>query len=162
MRVVPRLKVAAKESIVLLALAVVLTAGWWARNPDRLPLVAEPAQYELELEAPLLTVVNALAAYEEGVQLFVDTRAGSNPETVPGAMFIGEDTFDDDLNAYFDFMSPEDQIILFGDGDLAQASNIAGRLKARGYTEISILKGGLAAWKKAGGATSTAGRRSNP
>ncbi len=142
----------------LVALAVVLAAGWWARNPNRLPLAADPAQYELELEAPLVSVADALLAFDEGMQLFVDTRAGDFSSTIPGSFFISEATFDDDLSAIFDFVVPEDHFILFGDGNLNRVSNIAGRLKMRGYENVKILKGGLSAWQHDGGTITNHGR----
>lgn len=147
-------KTSAKEAGVLLLVAVLATGGWWARHSERLPLRADPAVYELELEAPLVPVDIARALYEEGAHLFVDTRPPTAVETIPGSLFVREDSFDDDLVANFDFMFPEDALILFGNGDLTRASNIAGRLKQRGFENVSILQGGLSAWKRAGGDTS--------
>lgn len=149
------------EAGLILLVSLLLAAGWWLRSADRLPLRAEPTAYELELEAPLLPLGKALAAYDEGVQLFVDTRPEAG-ETIPGSLFIREETFDDDLLANFDFLYPEDQLILFGDGNLTAASNIAGRLQERGFNHVTILQGGLSAWKQAGGAVSTASRGSTP
>ncbi len=143
--------VSLKEAGLLLLISILATAGWWASNSDRLPLRAEAAVYELELEAPLLTVAEALEFYEEGVHLFVDTRSETGGETIPGALFIREATFDDDLLENFDFMFPEDALILFGGGDLSRTSNIAGRLKARGYENLHILQGGLSGWQHGGG-----------
>ena len=144
----------AKEAGVLLLVAVLATGGFWVRNPERLPLRADPAVYELELEAPLVPVDIARKLYDEGAHLFVDTRPPAAGETIPGSLYVREDTFDDDLVANFDFMFPEDALILFGNGDLSRASNIAGRLKQRGFENVSILQGGLSAWKRAGGDTS--------
>ena len=45
-------------------------------------------------------------------------------------------------------MTPEDHLVLFGDGDLLPVSNIAARLMDRGYPNLLILKGGLAAWRQ--------------
>jgi len=140
-----------QEAGLLLLIAVLAAAGWWLRGTDRLPLTADPTVYELELEAPQLKIAAALAAYEEGVQLFVDTRPAA-ALTIPGSLFIREATFDDDLLENFDFLFPEDQLILFGDGNLTAASNIAGRLHERGFPNVTILKGGLTAWQEAGGA----------
>ena len=143
-----------KEAGLLLLISILATWGWWLHGDDRLPLRAEATYYELEIEAPLKTIEAALAAYDEGQQLFVDTRRQVTV-TIPGSFFIREDTFDDDLLENFDFMLPEDELILFGDGNLAAASNIAGRLHKRGFDHVTILKGGLSAWEKAGGEVST-------
>ena len=143
-----------KEACLLLLVAALAAGGWWARDPERLPLRADPTVYELELEAPLVTVDKARILYDEGVHLFVDTRPPAAGETIPGSLFVREASFDDDLVANFDFMYPEDELILFGNGNLSRTSNIAGRLKERGFENVSILQGGLSAWKQAGGDTS--------
>lgn len=153
--------VSIKEAGLVLLVAILATGAWWARTPDRLPLLADPTVYELELEAPLLTMPEALVFYEEGVHLFVDTRTDPGTETVPGAFVIRAATFDDDLLANFDFMYPEDPLILFGNGNMTVTSNIAGRLIERGYENVVILQGGLAAWKKAGGETSPTKREND-
>ena len=144
-----------REAGLVLLVSILATGAWWARTPDRLPLQVDATVYELELEAPLLTVPEALVLYDEGMHLFVDTRTDAGAETIPGAFSIRDATFDDDLLDNFDFMLPEDEFILFGNGNLTLTSNIAGRLIERGYNNIVILKGGLSAWKKAGGETST-------
>jgi len=143
-----------KEAGMLLLVAVLATGGWWARNSERLPLRADPAVYELELEAPLVPVATARTLYDEGAHLFVDTRPPAAGETIPGSLFVREASFDDDLVANIDFMYPEDELILFGNGNLSGASNIAGRLRQRGFKNLNILQGGLSAWKQAGGDTS--------
>lgn len=143
-----------KEAGLLLLVSVVATGGWWALQDERLPLVANPAVYQLELAAPLLAVTDARGLYDEGVHLFVDTRSETGGLTIPGALFIREDTFDDDLRANFDFLLPEDQFILFGDGNLTRTSNVAARMIARGYVNVEILQGGLEGWQQAGGDTS--------
>lgn len=142
-----------KEAGLLLLIAVAATALSWYLHPGGLPWQADPVAYELELAAPLLGTDEALLLYDQGIHLFIDTRVHGEGEfeTVPGAFFIREATFDDDLLEYFDFMTPEDYLILFGDGDLFPVSNLAARLEARGYPNLLILKGGLGAWKKAGG-----------
>jgi len=142
-----------KEAGLLLLVAVLATGVSWFLRSDGLSLTADPTGYELELDAPLIQIDQALALYDEGEYLFVDARSFVEVEfqTIPGAFFIREDTFDDDLLGYFDFMGPDDHFILFGDGNLLPISNIAARMKERGYENVFILKGGLAAWSAAGG-----------
>ena len=149
-----RLAGAGKEAVLLLAVAAVLTALGWALRPDRLPLRADPAYYELELAAPLVDPAGAMALYDAGDHLFVDARAGAPETTVPGAFPVREASFDDDLLRVFDFLTPADPLVIFGDGDLAGASNVAGRLADRGWTDLRIMSGGLAAWEAAGGPVS--------
>lgn len=145
--------VSVREAGLLLLLTVALTSVSWLLRDDGLPFAADPVGYELELAAPLTSTEEALALYDEGDYLFVDTRTATDGDfqTIPGAFFIREATFDDDLLEYFDFMTTEDHFILFGDGDLFPVSNIAARMKDRGYQDLLILKGGLEAWLRAGG-----------
>ncbi len=145
--------VSLREAGLLMLIAFLATGVSWFLRSDGLSLTADPIGYELELAAPLIQVDPALALYDEGDYLFVDARPSLTDEfqTIPGAFFISEDSFDDDLLGYFDFMGPEDRFILFGDGNLLPISNIAARMKERGYENLFILKGGLAAWRAAGG-----------
>jgi len=150
---------ALREALWLLAAAAILTAASWALRNDGLPLRADPTFYNLELEAPLITPGEALAFYNEGLHLFIDTRPGNGLDqaTIPGAFPVRQSSFDDDLLDLFDFIAPTDPLILFGDGNLLPISAIAARLKDRGYPEVSILDGGLDAWRKAGGPVKDAG-----
>jgi len=141
----------AVEAMLLLGATVVLTAGSWALREDGLPLRADPSFYELQLAAPLVTVEQALALYDAGDHLFVDVRPDDGGETVPGAFAVREASFDDDLLHVFDFMTRDDPLIVFGDGALTAASNVAGRLLDRGWTDVTIMQGGIAAWRAAGG-----------
>ena len=146
--------VSLREAGLILLLSLVLTGAWWLRAAERLPLRADPTVYQLELAAPLLDTARALEYYDEGVHLFVDTRAAGITATIPGSLFIREASFDDDLVENFDFIFPEDQFILFGDGNLTRTSNVAARLLERGYENLTILQGGLDGWRQAGGEVS--------
>lgn len=142
-----------RQAALLLALSVVATAVTWLLRSDRLPLRADPAFYELELAAPLVEAAEALRLFQAGDHLFIDTRPvvpGTEP-TIPAAMPIRQESFDDDLLEVFDFLRPEDPLILFGDGNLNEVSNVAARLHDRGYQDLAILRGGLGAWRQAGG-----------
>jgi|GEM_PF-1699938 len=144
------------EAVVLLLLAVMVTAGIWLARPAQLAWQADPTVYELELTAPLVEVSEALLLFEEGDHLFIDTRTlpTGTHEIIPGAFVIRQDTFDDDLRSYFDYLFPEDPLVLYGSGDLNGVANIAARLQTRGYENILIMRGGLAAWIAGGGETS--------
>ncbi len=149
----PSLSAAVRQALLLLALSAALATGRWAFVGERLPLMADAADYELELAAPLIDVAQARRYYDEGVHLFIDTRA-SGPgiaDSVPGAFVIRPGSFDDDMLALLDIIVPEDRLILFGDGSLALANNVASRLLQRGYPNVELLKGGLGAWRAAGG-----------
>ncbi|MCP4571037.1 MAG: rhodanese-like domain-containing protein [bacterium] len=92
------------------------------------------------------------------MHIFVDTRptgpAAASGLAVPGAVPIRPGSFDDDLLEIFDFVGPDDPLVLYDDGGLLGASNIAARLLERGFTDLSIMAGGVAAWQQAGGETS--------
>jgi rhodanese-related sulfurtransferase len=142
-----------REAAFLLLVAVAATAATWALRPDPLPLVADARTYELELAAPLVGPREAVVLYDEGEHLFVDTRdvEPGAVATIPGALPIRANNFDDDLFDLFDFLTTEDPLVLFGDGDLMATNTIASRLADKGYRELLILDGGLSAWRKAGG-----------
>jgi len=147
-----------REAAFLLLLAILATAATWAVRSDKISLIADARVYELELPAPLVDTATALELFEEGAHLFIDTRdiEPGRVKTIPGALPIRGTTFDDDLLDLFDFLMPEDPLVLFGNGDLLATANIATRLLGRGYSELLILDGGLQAWEKAGGEISPA------
>ncbi len=140
------------EAGLVLAIALAAALVSWLWRTPRLPLAAEPAVYEFELKQPLIAAATALAHYEAGSHLFVDTRAGlaAGAARIPGALSLRPEQFADDLAAVIDFMAPEDPIVLYGDRLQATAA-VAGRLAERGYRELSLLDGGLPAWTAAGG-----------
>lgn len=142
-----------KEAGLLLIASILVTATSWALRSDGLSWQAEPAVYELELAAPLVDIGEALALYEAGEHLFIDTRSEGVEATgvIPGAFFIREQSFDDDLYDLFDILLPEDPLILYGDGNLSAVSNLATLLIDRGYANLLILQGGITAWEAAGG-----------
>ncbi|RKZ18241.1 hypothetical protein DRQ50_04175 [bacterium] len=141
-----------REAAVLVAIALVVTAVSWGLRGDRLPLRADATVYELELAAPLVPAVEALALYDEGEILFADTRsAPDGGMVIPGTFPLRQDTLDDDLLAMFDFLDAKTPLLLYGDGSLLETSGVAARLVERGYTDVRILDGGLSAWQEAGG-----------
>lgn len=143
--------VATRQAAGLLLVAVVLAVGVTAVRPDRLSLRAQKDVYELKLPAPVITATEARQLYDAGTDLFIDTRDGSQTETVPGAFMICANTFDDDMAAAMDFVYPEDALILYDDGTMQIASAAASRFLERGYTNVKILEGGMPAWLAAGG-----------
>lgn len=149
-------KAATKQAGILLLLSIVSAGILWGIRADKLPLVADPEFYKLELTAPLVTIAEALVYFDEGEHLFVDVRSEklAGESTIPGSFFIREATLDDDIAANIDFLFPEDKIILFGTGDLMAPANVAARLQDMGFQDILILNGGLEAWTGSGGSVS--------
>lgn len=143
-----------REALLIGGASVVLAAGFWAVRGDRLPLRADAAFYELELAAPTLAVNEALAVYTAGTHLFVDVREAATDGEVPGAFRVRPETFDADLADVRDFLDPLSQLVLYDDGVMQTASTAAVRFRERGYPNVTILAGGFAAWRAAGGAVS--------
>jgi rhodanese-related sulfurtransferase len=151
-----------RESAALLACATALAAAVWLVRQPRLPLRADEAVYAQELGYPLIDPAAAVALYRDNLALIVDTRAAGGDVAaggaaaaggarVPGALVIREATFDDDLLALHDFLTPEDKLVLHGDGNLQVLAAVAARLARRGYTNLVLMRGDLAAWRAAGG-----------
>lgn len=148
---VPSPGVACRQAGRLLLLSLLIAGALWATRADRLPLLADPDVYALDLPVPLISLREARDRYEAGSALFVDTRrgeAGRRP-TIPGSFVIRESSFADDLDAVMDFVYPEDDLILYGEATPLPVAAVAARFLARGYRNLWILQGGLAAWTKA-------------
>ncbi len=146
-----------REAATLLLVALLLTTLAWALRPPRLPLRADMALYELDLGFPVATPGEAVANYDGNTHLFIDTRAFTREgRRIPGAFRIRQDQFEEDLLEVFDFMAPEDPLLLFGNGNLILIAAVASRLEERGYQDITLMSGGLDQWTAAGGETAEA------
>ena len=137
----------------LVLLSVAVGVALWLVRDDRLPLLADPDVYTLDLPVPLVSVIEALDLYEDGSHLFVDTRGGDFEQRpqIPGSFVIRETSFADDLAEVMDFIYPEDQLILYGEANPLPVSAVAARFVERGYANVRILQGGLSAWSRGGG-----------
>jgi sulfur transfer complex TusBCD TusB component (DsrH family) len=141
-----------REALLLIGVSLVLAAASWFVRTPRVPLVADMELYSLDLGVPVITPADAVPLFEAGVHMFVDTRAdAADLATIPGCFIIRQDTFDDDLREVFDFLHPDDPLILYGDGNLLMLSPVLERLKARGYTDMQVMRGDPAAFRDAGG-----------
>ena len=153
----PGWKAILRQALQLLAASLLLGGAIWSLRTDRLPLTADLEIYQLELAAPVVNIPEALELYDQGNHLFIDTRADlqTGQEAIPGTFVLRSATFADDLRALFDYLGPEDPLIIYGDGNLTLDSNIVLKLQERGYQNLLILKGGFPAWAGGGGETST-------
>ena len=141
-----------RDLAILFGATILLTAGTWMIRTPRMPLRADFSLYELELEAPVMQPVDAIAAYDQNTHMFVDTRSIlKDPRRIPGSFTLRPGTFEDDLRDIYDFLVPEDPLVLYGDGNLILVSNVVKKMQDRGFENISILSGGLIAWQEAGG-----------
>ncbi|MEZ4389091.1 MAG: rhodanese-like domain-containing protein [Candidatus Krumholzibacteriia bacterium] len=130
----------------------------WLVRPDRLPLRADAEFYALDLPAPLVSVDEARAAYDEGRHVFIDTRPEATlANAIPGAFVIRAASFAADLDAVREFIFPEDPLILYGEGSPVPVGDVAVLFQARGHTDVRILQGGLEAWRAAGGPVANPG-----
>jgi len=141
----------AREALLLLAVALVIAGASWAVRSPRLPLRADLAAYELDLGFPVVPAAEAVALFGDNACIPVDVRSGEPPRRIPGSIPLRQETFDDDLRDVFDFLSPADPLLVYGDGHLPVAAAVAGRLQERGFTDVRPLGGSLEAWQKAGG-----------
>lgn len=144
---------AVRQALLLMGLSLALAVVLWVVRPDRLPLQADPQAYTLDLSAPLISVEEALAAYEDGSRFFVDTRAGepAGRATIPGSFVIREQQLLEDLDDLGGFLFPEDPLILYGADHPLPVDAVAARLQTRGFSDVVILQGGLEAWRRADG-----------
>jgi len=140
-----------REASLLLALSLVAAGLSWAVRTPRLPLRADLAAYELDLGFPLVSAAEAVALFLDNACVPVDVRAGAPARRIPGSFALGQETFDDDLREVFDFLSPADPLLVYGDGNLLVTAAVAGRLRERGFTDIHLLQGSLDGWEQAGG-----------
>ena len=137
--------------LVIVAVAVVT----WIVRPDRLSLSADADFYALDLPAPLVSLDEARAVYDAGTHYFIDTRPDADlDDAIPGAFIVRAATFGDDLAAAMDFIYPEDPLILYGADHPVPVGDVAALFQRRGYGNVRILQGGLAAWRDAGHPTS--------
>jgi len=141
-----------REALWLILITLVATGLSWSLRTPRFPLVAEISDYVLDLDYPVLPVETCIEYFESGSHLFIDTRGLDEAEDyIPGAFFIGNESFEDDLREIFDFIYPEDPLILYGDGRLQSTAAVAARFEARGYKVAGLMRGGLEGWRAAGG-----------
>ena len=146
-----------REAGLLVLVALVLSALSWGLRPPRLPLRADASLYELDLEFPVVEPDAAVALYDANTHLLIDTRAEAvGGGRVPGAFLVRQRSFDADLAEIFDFLTPEDPLLLIGDGNLLRLSAVANRLRDRGYGNLTLMRGDLVQWAAAGGATAEA------
>jgi rhodanese-related sulfurtransferase len=142
---------AIREALLIGGASILLAGALWLARPDRLPLRAQAEFYDLELAAPLVPVAEATAIFSAGTHLFVDSREDPTSGGISSAFRVRPSAFDADLAEVRDFLYPEDKLILYDDGTMQEANAAAVRFLERGYRNVTILQGGLAAWRTAGG-----------
>lgn len=140
-----------KELGILLLISLAVSMLAWAVNPDRLPLKADISSYELEINFDLVNAVDAVQMLNDNAAVLVDVRSGELELQLPGSFPVRQESFDDDFRDLFDFILPEDKLLLVGNGDLMILSAIAERISERGYKNLVLMRDDISAWQHAGG-----------
>jgi len=141
-----------REAGILLLITLLLATLTWVLRPPRLPQPADLAVYEMDLGFPVMDPVEAMAGYDDNTLIFVDTRSPDPlAPRIPGAFSISQARFEEDLLEAYDFLMPEDPLLLFGDGNLLLISAVASRLQEKGFTDITLMSEGVEGWREAGG-----------
>jgi rhodanese-related sulfurtransferase len=106
--------------------------------PKPSPMKAESRVYDLKERLdwgePALTIVD------------IRDRSDFNHSHITGAISIPAETL---LSSPSKFFEIDRDIYLYGNTD-DEAGAIAKQLKATGFSNVSVLRGGVAAWKAAG------------
>jgi rhodanese-related sulfurtransferase len=142
---------ALREALLIGGASVALAAAVWLARSDRLPLRAQAEVYELELAAPVVTVAEAVALFTAGTHLFVDVREDPAGAGIPGAFRVRTTSFDADVAEARDFLFPEAKLVVYDEGAMQLAGAAAAHFQERGFANVAILQGGLAAWQAGGG-----------
>jgi len=140
-----------KELGILLLISLAVSMLAWAVNPDRLPLTADISSYELEINFDLVDAVDAVQMLNDNIVILVDVRSGEPALQLPGSFPVRQESFDNDFRDLFEFILPEDKLLLVGDGDLMILSAIAERVSERGYKNLVLMRDDISAWQQAGG-----------
>jgi len=140
-----------KELVMLLLISLAVSMLAWAVNPDRLPLNADISVYELEINFNLVNAVDAVQMLNDNAVILLDVRSGDTSLKLPGAFPVRQESFDNDFRDLFEFILPEDKLLLVGNGDLMSVSAIAERISERGYKNLVLMRGDISAWQHAGG-----------
>ena len=111
--------------------------------PKPSPMQSESRVYDLKERLdwgePALSIVD------------VRDRSEFNQSHVTGAISIPATTLVSQVAKYFEI---DRDIYIYGSTD-DEASAVAEQLKANGFSNVSVLRGGVAAWKAAGFPTET-------
>jgi membrane protein DedA with SNARE-associated domain/rhodanese-related sulfurtransferase len=126
--------------LLALALAVFIAAKWWDRR-----------RFFNELRMARITVPELAALLDSGeAPMILDVRSLESQRAdgrIPGAISIDESTIEVRIP---DLESHREVILYCACPNEASAARIAKLLKARGFSHVRPLAGGIDAWEKAG------------
>jgi rhodanese-related sulfurtransferase len=138
------------DFVIILGLSVIVSLGFNAANQKGLPLFQ---QITLEEAVSFVSPLEAFEKHKEGQSLFVDAMPTSfyEKEHIPGAENLPLAIFDFIYDLTLADADKEKEIIVYGRSiSRHYDEEVANKLSLRSHKNVSILKGGLSAWKKSG------------
>jgi rhodanese-related sulfurtransferase len=154
-----------KQALWLLFLAIAMALVYNLFNPKRIALVGAwapkileggvtaPPSYDQTIDAPVVNLSEAMAAFNSGQAIFLDARKKEDYQTghIQEAMRCFLEEFDAEYPLVKDKLPKEALIITYCGGDECELSLFLARnLKLEGYTNVKIFFGGWEEWIEAG------------
>lgn len=124
--------------LILLALLLASLSWTFGKKGPAGPLL--PGEIDLQ----------ALSHHRATDILWVDARSRAKFERrhIPGAVLLNNTEWESLVAEFYDQWQPENQVIVYGEVDSDNASEVAGRLREESAIEnVWVLKGGYEAWR---------------
>jgi rhodanese-related sulfurtransferase len=144
---------AAVEAALLLAVAAPLAFGLNAFREEPVPLVADPRLFQLEVDLPVLSTRQTVAAFDAGGSVFLDARGADafREGHIGGAFSVPADAFLDRYAAIAPLLSGEVAVVVYGAaGGLSDVEKLAKALVSAGVARTSLFLDGYEGWVAAG------------
>ncbi len=161
----PKFDQVLRQALWLLFLALVMALIYNFLNPKGIPLVGAwtpkilkqgvvaPPSYDESIDAAVVNLSEAMAAFNSGQAIFLDSRKKEDFEAghIKGAQRCFLEEFDIEFPLVKDKLPKEALIITYCDGDECELSLFLARnLKNEGYSNVKIFFGGWQEWTQAG------------
>ena len=114
--------------------------------------VIAPPSYDQTVDAPVVNLSEAMAAFNSGQAIFLDARKKADYEAghIQGALRCFLEEYDVDFPLVRDQLPKEALIVTYCDGDECELSLFLARnMLQEGYTSVKIFFGGWKEWTKA-------------
>jgi rhodanese-related sulfurtransferase len=141
-------------TVAVVSLAIAIAAN--AVHPMQLPLLAAKGQPGLPRWVArrfhAVDAQEAMRLVENPKVMVIDTRdtADFSQQHIHGAISLPYHGFNEDYSPFSTNVSKEMPLLLYCYGtDCGLAARVAKRLTIKGYTEVTILRGGIKAWEAA-------------
>lgn len=161
----PKFDQVLRQALWLLFLAIIVALIYNLFNPKGIPLVGAwspkileggvmaPPSYDQTIDAPVVNLSEAMAAFNSGQAIFLDARKEEDYQAghIKGALRCFLEEFDAEYPLVKDKLPREALIITYCGGDECELSLFLARnLKNEGYGNVKIFFGGWEEWTKAG------------